>query len=294
VKVSSPLIVVAVFFALVDVSACSRAQSNKTVAPVVSAGMDEEAALRADHEWMAALERSDWDAAEVFLASDFEWTDDRGRTHDKFASSKNLAALLVDLRGETEVQTYHYGHVEVITSARPGSRMMRVWTLLSEGWRVFAVISTDLATGTTPFAATDGRAGDCENPCRIMPFAPTTENQKTIAAIFQQLKVDEWRPNPDNWAPYVLDDVYYVTATARLSKADRVERLAMLKETGAPSVPGDPVMSMRIIDLGDSAMMMARHTPYRGGNPYYSVRVWAFRDGRWQLANTQQTVISRD
>ena len=35
----------------------------------------------------------------------------------------------------------------------------------------------------------------------------------------------------------------------------------------------------------------ARHTPYRGGDPYYSLRVWAFRDGRWQLANTQQTVI---
>jgi len=38
--------------------------------------------------------------------------------------------------------------------------------------------------------------------------------------------------------------------------------------------------------------MIARHDPYRGGQPYYSRRVWAFRDGRWQLANTQQTVIA--
>ena len=38
--------------------------------------------------------------------------------------------------------------------------------------------------------------------------------------------------------------------------------------------------------------MTARHNPYRGGKPYYSVRVWAFTDGRWQLANTQQTVIA--
>jgi hypothetical protein len=106
------------------------------------------------------------------------------------------------------------------------------------------------------------------------------------------LKIDEWHPNPENWLPYVLDDVYYVTATAQLSKADRVARLVKLKEAGAPSVPGDPVVSMRIVDLGDSAVMTARHTPFHGGKPYHSVRVWALRDGRWQLANTQQTVMA--
>jgi len=103
--------------------------------------------------------------------------------------------------------------------------------------------------------------------------------------------MDEWHPDPDDWAPYVLDDVYYVTETAQLSKADRVERLAALQKTGEPSTPGDPVVSMRIHDFGDSAVMTARHTPYRGGDPYCSLRVWAFRDGRWQLANTQQTVV---
>jgi hypothetical protein len=125
-----------------------------------------------------------------------------------------------------------------------------------------------------------------------MPFTPTSENAKTIAGIFQQLKMDEWHPNPERWAPYVLDNVYYVTATARLSKADRVARLAQLKEKGGPSVPGDPVVSMRVLDLGDSALMTARHTTYRGQVPYYSVRVWALREGRWQLANTQQTVVA--
>ena len=86
--------------------------------------------------------------------------------------------------------------------------------------------------------------------------------------------------------------MYYTTATAQLSKADRVEHLRKLKESGAPSVPGDPVVLARIHDFGDSAVMIARHTPFRGGKPYYSLRVWAFGGGRWQLANTQQTVIS--
>jgi hypothetical protein len=38
--------------------------------------------------------------------------------------------------------------------------------------------------------------------------------------------------------------------------------------------------------------MFTRNAPYRGGKPYYSLRVWTFRDGRWQLANSQQTVIA--
>ena len=106
-----------------------------------------------------------------------------------------------------------------------------------------------------------------------------------------QLKMDEWHPNAERWAPYVLDGVFYTTATAQLSKEARVEHLAALEQTGEPSMPGDPVVSMRIVDLGDSAVMFARHDPYRGGQPYLSVRVWAYRGGRWQLANTQQTAI---
>jgi hypothetical protein len=112
-----------------------------------------------------------------------------------------------------------------------------------------------------------------------------------MLAIFKQLKVDEWRPNPDGWGRYVLEDVYYVTSAAVMSKGDRVARLAQQRQSGAVALPGDPVVSMRIVEFGQSAVMLARHAPYRGGKPYYSLRVWAHRDGRWQLANTQQTAI---
>lgn len=250
-------------------------------------------ATQADGSFMSTLSGLDPSAAAATLDSDFEWTDSQGRTHTRAQTVTALPSLAGEFRNETDRQAYHYGHVHVITSARPEARMMRVWALRPDGWRLFAVISTALATGTTPFAAAGApAAADCENPCQTMPFEPVTETTKEIARIFQQLKLDEWRPNPDSWAPYVLDDVYYVTATAQLSKGDRVEHLRKLKESGAASVPGDPVDTMRIHDFGDSAVMIARHTPFRGGKPYYSLRVWAFRDGRWQLANTQQTVIS--
>ena len=124
-----------------------------------------------------------------------------------------------------------------------------------------------------------------------MPYEPTSPNQKTIAALFQRLKMDEWHPNPDDWAPYVVDGVSYVTSSGALSKADRVAHLADMQKTGAAAVPGDPVVTMHISDFGDAALMITTHAPYRGGKPYYSVRVWTYKDKRWQLANSQQTTI---
>jgi hypothetical protein len=275
------------------VAGCGRDTSSAPAAGTNSPAAGDENAAGADRDWTAALARGEAAAATGVMDAEFEWTDTAGRTRSRAESIEAITALATDLRGESDVRSYGYGHVTAITSARPDARTMRVWVRRAEGWRVFAVIGTALVTGTTPFAASGGGAGaDCDNPCRTMPFTPTTENEKTIAGIFQQLKVDEWHPNPERWAPYVLDDVYYVTATAQLSKADRVARLTKLKETGAPSVPGDPVVSMRIVDLDDSAVMTARHNPYHGGKPYYSVRVWALREGRWQLANTQQTVVA--
>ena len=287
----SPLLTIAALVGTIWAAGCNPAPPSETAAPVASLTVDQQEAP--DRELIAALDANDTSAAAALLDAEFEWTNAAGRTLSRGESIDAIAALTADVRGETDVLRYPYGHVTAVTSARAGARTMRVWVLRPEGWRLFAAIGTALTTGTTPFAAAGGAtAGTCENPCRAMPYTPTTENEKTIAGIFQQLKMDEWHPNPENWAPYVLDDVYYVTATAQLSKADRVARLAKAKETGAPSVPGDPVVSMRIVDLGDSAVMMARHNPFHGGKPYYSVRVWALADGRWQLANTQQTVIA--
>jgi hypothetical protein len=289
---STPRLVLAAAIIAAASASCSRGQAPPQSMLASSTLADERTALQADREWIAALENNDPVLAATFLDPAFEWTDQQGRTRKRPEALAALAALSAELRDETDVETYHYGGVQAIASARPGVRLMRVWVLRPEGWRALSMIGTALTTGATPFAATDLAAGDCDNPCRTMPFTPTTDTERAIAGIFQQLKMDEWRPNPDRWALHVLDDVYYVTATARLSKADRVARLTRLKDTGAPSVPGDPVESMRIVDLGDSAVMLARHVPYRGGKPYSSVRVWAFRGGRWQLANTQQTVIA--
>jgi hypothetical protein len=278
---------------IVTISCSDNAGAPRPETALAPAPGDPAIADEADSRLLNAIRAGNAEASAAAIDTDFEWTNAAGETRMRADTLGSLPAFAAEFRDETDRETFHYGHLHIVTSARKDGRMMRVWAKRQDGWRLFAAISTNTATGATPFAAAGAPANaDCQNPCRSIPFEPVTPTTQEIARIFQMLKMDEWHPNPDNWAPYVLDDVYYVTATARLSKADRVEHLKTLKESGAPSVPGDPVVSARIHDFGDSAVMIARHNPFRGGKPYYSLRIWAFADGRWQLANTQQTVIS--
>jgi hypothetical protein len=245
-----------------------------------------------DETFLAYLRAHDATHIRSLLDADFQWTDSAGLNRDAVESVQNLSVLAADIRGETGVQ-FHYDHLLVITGTRPTSRFMRIWAQRAQGWRLFLMIDTAIVTGATPpFAVPTGdQTPDCDNPCRNIPFHPATPAQAEMLATFTRLKMDEWHPNPDDWAPYVLDNVDYVTSAAALSKAARVNRLAQQKQTGAASVPGDPVQFMRIVEFGQSAVMEARQAPFGGGKPYYSVRVWAFRDGKWRFANSQQTSI---
>jgi hypothetical protein len=249
-------------------------------------------AAEADHSLAHALGKGD--AAEVgkLLDAQFEWTDAQGRTRSKAEALQNLSGLAADAQGDTDVKTYDYHTVEVITGAHHNARFLRVWVKRPEGWRAFVILDTAIAAGTAPFSTpASGAAGECDNPCKNIPFATTTTADKTIVETLERLKVDEWHPNPEDWARYVVDDVFYVTSAGALSKADRVAHLARQRQSGAAILPGDPVSSMRMFDFGEAAVMITQNAPYRGGKPYYSVRVWTLRDTRWQLANSQQTTI---
>ena len=263
-----------------------------TIAAPPASADEEPAALQADHNFLAAAGEGNQRIAGALLDADFEWTDAEGKTRSKTESLQNLRALEADNKGDADVQSYGYDQMEVITGMHHDARFMRVWVKRPAGWKVLAIVDTPVGHGTAPFATAANAAADCENPCRTIPYEPKTESDKTIVALLERLKMDEWHPNPEDWAPYVLDGVYYVTSAGALSKADRVAHLEQEKKSGAAILPGDPVISMRMFDFGGSAVMVTRNAPYRGGKPYYSLRVWTYRDGRWQLANSQQTTIA--
>jgi hypothetical protein len=242
--------------------------------------------------FFAAVARGDRDALAKLLEANFEFTNAEGATRTK----RDIVQILDDLRRvgpETEVTPYSYDNIVVISGVHRNAHFMRVWAKRGDGWHAVAFIDTPISRGTAPFSVASQKSlGDCENPCRTMPYKPITAADRTVAALFQRLKADEWHPNPEDWAPYVLDGVPYVTSNASLTKEERVAHLTDMKRTGATAVPGDPVRSMRILDFENAAVMITLHVPYLGGKPYRSIRVWLFRSGRWQLANSQQTTIT--
>ncbi len=262
------------------------------LAPTVTRAANDPVVSQKDSELLAAAAQNNKEIAGGLLHADFEWTDAAGKTRSKAETLQNLSALAANTSGETGVQQFEYDRLEVFTGMHHNTRFMRVWVNGSSGWQAFAFIDTTMGGGTAPFATTASLAGDCENPCRTVPFTPATAADKTIVDILKRLKMDEWHPNPEDWSPYVLDGVDYVTSGGALSKAHRVAHLEQEKKSGAAILPGDPVISMRMADFGESVVMISRIAPYLGGKPYYSLRVWTFRDGRWQLANSQQTTIA--
>ncbi len=267
-----------------------------TVTPArnLAAEAGEQAALRADQSLLSALGKADKAAAGKLLDADFVWTDTDGKSLKKAEVLNSLASFATDNQGDESVQTYFYGQVETVLGAHHNARFLRVWVKRTAGWREFIEIDTPIskspATAPASVEAAAGK-GDCENPCRTVPYTPTTAMDKAILADWQKTKVEEWHPDAVDWPMHIADEFLIINNTTIRNKAERVKIAQKQQESGV-GAPGDPITAMEIHDFGDNAaVMISHHVPHRGGKPYYNVRVWTLRDGRWQLAVSQQTTI---
>jgi hypothetical protein len=260
-----------------------------------SAAPGEEAALKADKEFLAALNKLDKNAAGKLLDDDFAWTNIDGKTRNRAVSLDEIAALAADHEGDTEVQTHFYGQLATVMGVHHKAHFARIWVKRPGGWREFISIDTpipDHPPAQTTIEAAAGE-GDCENPCRTVPYNATTAMDKSLLADWQKTKMEEWHPSAD-WPNHIADEFLIVNNASARNKAQRVAINQDQVKSGV-GTPGDPVTSMKIYDFGpDAAVMISQHRPYRGGKPYYNVRVWTFREQRWQLALSQQTSIQAE
>src|ERR1700680_141936 len=126
----------------------SRASSVSSAA--IGEKTDEQAAVQAERDWTRAVARNDAAGMSAALDEQFAWTDAQGATRTRAQVMKDLAALAADNQGETDLQTFHYGHVEVITGVHRNARFMRVWVERPAGLRAFAIVDTGMAGGGGP------------------------------------------------------------------------------------------------------------------------------------------------
>jgi hypothetical protein len=257
-----------------------------------AAADDEQAALQADRALLSALGKADKIATGKQLDADFIWTDGDGKSLKKAEVLDNLSSFAADNQSDENVQTHFYGQVETVLGVHHNARFLRVWVKRPAGWREFVELDTPISTRTAP-ASVEAAAGqgDCENPCRTVPYKPTTAMDKAILADWQKTKMEEWHPDAVDWPMHIADEFLIINNTTMRNKAERVVIAQKQQEAGV-GAPGDPITAMEIHDFGDNAaVMISHHVPHRGGKPYYNVRVWTLRDGRWQLAVSQQSTI---
>jgi hypothetical protein len=228
-----------------------------------------------------------------YLAAKFAWTDAQGNSWPKSEVLKSIAEF--PAVAESDVKINMYGAMATVIGQRGHVRFVRIWVKRALGWRLFLLLDTPgPAQASAPTqASVEPGAGevDCNNPCRTLPYTPRGDMDQAIVAAWQQNKLNEWKPNADAWARNIADEFVFVSNT---TLRNREQRLAVIKSAQERNVglPGDPVTFMRITDFSpDSAVMVSRHAPSRGGKPYFAVRVWVNREARWQLALSQQVTI---
>ena len=245
--------------------------------------------LQVDHSLAEALQKSDPKAVAGLLDADFAWTDAQGSTHDKAATLKDLSKFAVDNTRDSG-KSYFYGELGLVYGTHHDDRFVRVWVKRPGGWRLFVDLDTPTAREPRPEGAArrNGSNADCDNPCRTLPFKPTTAADKAVLAEWQKTKVDEWHPNADDWATHIADEFMIINNGSARDKATRVA-LAKKEQAEGIGAPGAPILSMKMYDFAKAVVMISHHVPYQGGKPYYNVRVFVNHDGHWPLVWSQQT-----
>jgi hypothetical protein len=275
--VHAALIAIALPF-LLHAQTPSPAQAAQDSGPVVSA----------DNALMQALVRGDKTAVGPLLDEHFEFTNREGKTFTRAEMIEQFPAVITTAPGPTSVHAYNYGPVGDVYGIDANSRFLRIWVKRSDGWKIFNYIETPIG----PHVPLAPGGGNCDNPCHTIPYTPTTEVDKGILDAWHHAKNDEWHPNSADWALRTGDEFSIINSGTDRSKAQRVAMLARQQEAGESGPPGDPIHDIRMFDFGkDAAIMLSHHTPHLGGKPYYNVRLWVLRDGRWQLVASQQTTI---
>ena len=254
---------------------------------------DQQVAKEAERTFVANLAKGDAKAIGGALDRRFTWTDSDGLTRSRRETLKGIAALAAAAKGDdSDVQANFYGRLLTVRGTHGDARFLRIFVKRRHGWKALMVLETPVAPAGAPASVEQAAgAGDCDNPCRSVPYTPKTAMDKDILAAWQKTKLLEWKPDAAQWAGFIADEFLIINNTTIRNKEQRVA-IAQRQQDAGTGAPGDPVTTMRIYDFGNNAAVMtSQHTPYRGGKPYTNVRIWVLRDNRWQLALSQQVAI---
>ena len=219
-----------------------------------------------------------------------------------------LNALQASPRGAgAQVKVRDYGRVALITgsykSAQAGERndlyALDVWVKEADGWKALIHHNNVLARPDAPAAHAAAAPRPATRRRRAATTrwrsCPTSRNRRPSATSSRRSRRWSGRSRatiPDEWTKHVADE-FVVTRTRQhpTDKAARMAFMATQRAINAETFVAE-VTALKFWVLGDAAIMRADHAmPGNRRPPYRATRLWVKRDGRWQMALSQQTTI---
>jgi ketosteroid isomerase-like protein len=273
------------------------------VSPLGAVRDEDQELQRADFVLMQAIAANDALAASSLLASEFAWIDRDGRSRRRPELISRL--ILLEAGPDTNVTVEHYGRVALIAGRHLLSPddatavFVRVWIRQPAGWRLFLYQETTLTESSVPTEPVkdmrysppreDWRT--CENPCRQLPFKPLSSEAQEIISSFMASEKAVFDGDAQTFGRILADD-FLLVSPELLQPIDKAQRIAALHRAASTThtTPPPVVVSMALRVFGSAAVMSADEVSV-SGEKLRATRVWARRDGQWQLAFSQQTLV---
>jgi hypothetical protein len=243
---------------------------------------------KADQIFSQDLEQANLSELSALLDNDFTWTNSAGKTRSK-------EQVLADVKADgaiSDTENVHqqvYGDVGVVTASTGRLHTLRVWVKRGGQWRLLVYHDATLVAKAHPPASSG--VTDCENPCKTLPYQAKNGAEQGVISSWQALETAVTNHDAQGWAPHIADEFTLTNSNNDhvMTKADRMAVLDKQKQAGASSAPS-PLVSAEMFDFPDAIVMTAQHQAGNNKSTHVT-RVWINRDGRWQMAISQQTTI---
>jgi ketosteroid isomerase-like protein len=280
-----------------DLDASPPVAEVRIVPGPTSAAIEQE--LRsADRALIQAIAASDPGASARLLDPEFTWIDRDGRGRSKSDLADRMILLAAGADSNVAVQSY--GRVALITGTHRltpdnvPAFFARVWVRQPSGWRLLLYHETappDPVIKDARFAIPAESPARCENPCRSLPYKPLSPNAQEIVASFMAGERAVFDADAQAANRILGDDVLFVTpADAQpVNKDQSMAALRAARQAGETNLP-PAVDAMALWVFGNAGVMSAdEESP--AGELLRTTRIWAKRDGCWQLTFSQQTLV---
>jgi hypothetical protein len=257
--------------------------------PAAAAG-DDSAVLQADQAFVAAVRTADKAALGQILDADFSWTNVDGRTLTRAEALQELPKPLTNGGGSAPITAHVYGEVGLVRTDDGLAHVLRVWVKRPAGWK--AMVYQEVRSLAAPPTVTPGPGKDCENPCKNVLYEPKNEAERGVITSYMGLETASVGHDAPKWGPHVAEE--FAAASSYSNKLlTKEERMADLAKSQMAGLAPTPVVTMKLVDFGDTVVMLSKQQPDKG-KPLHITRVWTKRDGNWVIVVAFQTAIQAE